>query len=152
MRFLLVFTLLLAAVCFAKEGDTHCHGRNSPEGKTCNFVDIYTEMDHYCRQYYEPRLVPVHELKVPYNHAKFLGGDAYYCPWFGKCAKRPAIFMGYVRYDLNWGNGAKPTDNWNALSYQRCMEYMGKIVNACGGEGGSYETGYGEVHGFCIQA
>lgn len=43
---------------------------------------------------YEPRLVPVHELKVPYNHAKFLGGDAYYCPWFGKCAKRPAIFMG----------------------------------------------------------
>lgn len=25
------------------------------------------------------------------------------------------------------------------------MEYMGKIVNACGGEGGSYETGYGEV-------
>lgn len=28
MRFLLVFTLLLAAVCFAKEGDTHCHGRS----------------------------------------------------------------------------------------------------------------------------
>jgi hypothetical protein len=55
--------------------------------------------------------------------------------------------MGWVRFDSSYGNISGKDDPWNVVSYLRCMEYMGNIERQCGGHGGSYETGYGEVSG-----
>ncbi|KAF2650284.1 hypothetical protein K491DRAFT_683112 [Lophiostoma macrostomum CBS 122681] len=150
MRLSLLPGLLFVALCSAREGDIHCHGRNSDDGKPCNFVDIQKEMDFYCTQVFVPRLVPVND-KVKWGYSKHLGGAAYNCPAFGNCELKQGIFMGWVRFDLNWGNLASPQDNWNAQSYPRCIEYMKTISDHCGGNGGSYETGYGEVFGICIK-
>ncbi|KAF2107025.1 hypothetical protein BDV96DRAFT_654117 [Lophiotrema nucula] len=158
MLFLFLLSLLLGVICLAKEGDVHCHGSNSPHGKVCNFKDtgFIDGARLYCSQYYMARLVPVGTPRgVPYNYAKIRAGDAYRCPGFGRCDLKPAIFLGYIRFDLAYGNWADPSDepaNWNWLSYERCMEYMGEIQQYCGGQGGAYETGYGSVFGICIQA
>jgi hypothetical protein len=52
---------------------------------------------------------------------------------------------GYIKFDNNVGNGATKFNKWNGLGYLRCMEYMGVISNHCGGQGGTYETGFGQV-------
>ncbi|KAF2652487.1 hypothetical protein K491DRAFT_718915 [Lophiostoma macrostomum CBS 122681] len=148
MRLALLPALLLAALASAKEGDIHCHGKDTPDGKPCEFVRIYPEMN---KTDLDPRLNPVGS-KILWTYTKFLASDAYHCPWFGNCEKKPAIFLGYINFHSNYGNSAGKDDHWNGLGFLRCMEYMGVISKFCGGHGGTYETGFGEINAICIQA